>query len=142
MALHQHNAPPENWKWEYPAGTHACHYYVGDQESDKPATGTFNEGDNIFIIASTSFYVAKDTASWLLINGASSGGSGSVYAPTGGSYVTYASETALTSERILTAGSSVTIVTDATSVYINALTNGAGGSTVYFPDDEGKSEAV
>ena len=53
-------------------------------------------------------------------------------APTDAEYVTYAANATLTGERILTAGSSVTIVTDASAVYINALTGG-GGTTVYAP---------
>ena len=57
-------------------------------------------------------------------------GAGGTGAPTDAPYVTWAANAALTAERILTAGSSVTIVTDATAIYVNALTGG-GASTVY-----------
>ena len=43
--------------------------------------------------------------------------------------VTWGLDTTLSNEKILTAGSSVSIVTDATAIYINALTNAGGGST-------------
>lgn len=57
---------------------------------------------------------------------------GPVYAPTGGTYVAYVADGGLSAEKVLTAGSSVTIVTDATAIYINALTNAASG-VVYAP---------
>ena len=57
-------------------------------------------------------------------------GAGGTGAPTDAQYVTWAANATLTAERILTAGSSVTIVTDATAIYVNALTGG-GASTVY-----------
>ena len=57
-------------------------------------------------------------------------GAGGTGAPEGAPYITWSSNAVLTAERILTAGSSVTIVTDATNVYVNALTGG-GATTVY-----------
>ncbi len=71
----------------------------------------------------TGIYISADT-------GAGGG------APTNAEYVTYAGNGSLSNEKILTAGSSVTIVTDATAIYINAITNpaGAGGAkTVRIP---------
>ncbi len=45
-------------------------------------------------------------------------------AGTGSFYVTFAADPALSVEKTLTAGSSVTVVTDAAAIYVNALTGG------------------
>lgn len=68
--------------------------------------------------------------SW--VNTAGAGASSVIYAPTGGEYVTYVANNTLSAERVLTAGSSVMLVTDATAIYINALTGGAGGSGITY----------
>lgn len=73
---------------------------------------------------------ATEGIAW--INTAGVGG-GPVYAPTGGTYIVFSADTVLSAEKILTAGSSVTLVTDATAVYINALTNAAATNLVYAP---------
>ena len=57
-------------------------------------------------------------------------GAGGTGAPTDAPYVTYSANATLSAERILTAGSSVTLVTDLTAIYVNALTGG-GATTVY-----------
>jgi len=54
--------------------------------------------------------------------------------PVDGPYITYSSNASLTAEKILTAGSSVTIVTDGTAVYINALTGGGTGDITSVGD--------
>lgn len=51
-------------------------------------------------------------------------GAGATGAPTGGEYVAYAANADLTAERVLTAGSSVTIRTDASNIYVSAITSG------------------
>lgn len=71
---------------------------------------------------STSIYINATTGG----GAASSGGLMS----TGGLFVAWSSDTTMSNERVLMAGSSVTIITDATSIYINAITNsGAASST-------------
>ena len=72
----------------------------------------------------TGFYISANT-------GVSA--SSPIYAPTGGFYVVYSGMDVLSAERVLTAGSSVTITTDGTAVYINATTSPPGGSPVYAP---------
>lgn len=47
---------------------------------------------------------------------------------TGGFFVSWSSDTTMSNERVLTAGSSITLVTDATTIWINALTPGAGAA--------------
>lgn len=84
------------------------------------------------LTASNNIIITTDATAIYISANTGAGGSGSIYAPTGGSYVAYAADLSLTNERILTAGSSVTIVTDATAIYINALTGG-GATTVYAP---------
>lgn len=79
-------------------------------------------------ILTTSGGVTGDLA-WVNSSG---GASGAVYAPTGGFYVAWSSDILLSAEKVLTAGSSVNITTDSTAIYINALTNAAGGIT-YAP---------
>lgn len=59
--------------------------------------------------------------------GVPSGGSG---ATTANSFITWQAEVGLSAEKVLTAGSSVVIHTDATAIYIDALTGGGAG-TVY-----------
>lgn len=61
---------------------------------------------------------------------ASSSTSGVVYAPTGGFYIAYGADAGLANEKILMAGSSVTLVSDATTVWVNALTNATGSVTI------------
>lgn len=58
-------------------------------------------------------------------------GAGGTGAPTDAPYVVYSANATLSAERILTAGSSITLVTDATLIYVNALTG--GGGAVYAP---------
>lgn len=53
---------------------------------------------------------------------------GATGAPIGGNYVAFAADAGLSNERILTAGSSIEIRTDATTITINAITN-AGASS-------------
>lgn len=50
------------------------------------------------------------------------------YAPTGGNYVAFLADASLTNEKVLTAGTNVTISTDSTAIYINADTGGGGGA--------------
>lgn len=69
---------------------------------------------------------ASGQVAWVATGGA---GSSVIYAPTGGEYVTYVANNTLSAEKVLTAGSSITIVTDATSIYINAVTGGGGATT-------------
>ena len=71
----------------------------------------------------TSGGVTGDLA-WVNSSGA---GSSTVYAPTGGFYVTWSADTLLASEKILTASNNITITTSATAIFISAET-GAGGS--------------
>lgn len=69
-------------------------------------------------------------------NNNNSGGGGAqvntsaiVYAPTGGSYVTYVADAQLASEKVLTASNNVTITTDGNAIYISAITNSATGGS-------------
>lgn len=69
-------------------------------------------------------------------NNNNSGGGGAqvntsaiVYAPTGGSYVTYVADAQLASEKVLTASNNVTITTDGNAIYISAITNSASGGS-------------
>lgn len=66
----------------------------------------------------------------------SSGAGGVTYAPTGGLYITFSADTLLSNEKVLTAGSSVTITTDAGAVYINAITNAAGAAVAAGSDTQ------
>ena len=53
---------------------------------------------------------------------------------TGNFLVSWSSDPLLSNEKVITAGSSVTLHTDATAIYINATTStGAGGGTAYLP---------
>lgn len=56
-----------------------------------------------------------------------------VYAPTGGPYISFATDGTLTAEKVLTASDNITIVTDGTRVMISATTNAGGSSVVYAP---------
>ena len=99
----------------------------------------FSSGGNLSIgtgsvgqVLITSGGVTGDVA-WVNTLG---GAAGAVYAPTGGFYATWSSDTLLSNEKVITAGSSVTITTDATAIYINAITSpaGAGGTqTIRIP---------
>ncbi len=55
------------------------------------------------------------------------------FAPTGGSYISWQADAGLSSEKTLTAGSSVTTHTDATAFYVNATTFDATSLKVYAP---------
>lgn len=59
------------------------------------------------------------------------GGGGGSGAPTDSPYITYTSDSTLSAERILKSGTNITVTTDATFFYINAVTGvaGAAGST-------------
>lgn len=133
MAWHKHPFPPETYKFEIPTGRHECGYYLCDTESDKSVITGYQVGDLLFTIDSGNLYCALTTASWSQMNSGGGAASSVIYAPTGGAYLTFSANTVLTSEKVLTAGSSVTLVTDATAVYINALTNAAVGGPVYAP---------
>lgn len=61
-----------------------------------------------------------------------SGGGNTVYAPTGGSYITWAADTALGAQKTLTAGANVTITTDGSTITIAAAAGEGGGSTLPF----------
>jgi len=91
-------------------------------------TGLSNEK---VLTAGSSVNITTD-ATAIYINALTNAAGGVVYAPTGGFYITYTADTLLASEKVLAAGSSVTITTDSTSIFINALTNAAGG-VVYAP---------
>lgn len=54
------------------------------------------------------------------------GGSSVVYAPTGGPYVCFTSNSVLTSELVLTASNNITITTNGTLIYLSANTGGGG----------------
>lgn len=58
-------------------------------------------------------------------------------APTNSPYITYGADAVLSNEKTLTAGSSVTTHTDATSFYVNAITNNATGFTSPLAVDSG-----
>ena len=80
------------------------------------------------IITAGSSVTLHTDATAIYINATTSLGSSVVYAPSGGPYIAYTSDGTLSAEKILTAGSSVSIHTDSTFFYINALT-GAGASS-------------
>lgn len=65
------------------------------------------------------------------------GPGGVVYAPTAGSYVAFETDATLTNERVLSGGSSATVVTDGSFVYVTAITAGFTTSarviTTLFP---------
>ena len=50
-------------------------------------------------------------------------GAGGTGAPTGGEYITYASNADLTAERVLIAGTGVSVASDATNFFVNVNTN-------------------
>lgn len=79
----------------------------------------------VFVIVATNMTVTDLGGGKVQLNPTAASG-----APVGSPYVTYGADATLSAERILTAGSSVTVSSDATFFYINALTGG-GGSTVY-----------
>ena len=86
------------------------------------------------LMAGSSISVHSD-ATFFYINALTGGGAGSVYAPTGGNYITFLADAALTNEKILTAGSNITISTNGTTITINATTGGgaAGNPNGFFP---------
>lgn len=86
-------------------------------------------GSNVTIATdSTAIYINA-------LTGAASNSGG--LAGTGAFYITYLADPTLSVEKVLTAGSSVTIHTDATAIYINATTNAgsssSGGGRNFFP---------
>ena len=83
-------------------------------------------------IAAGSSVTTHTDSTTFYINAITSLGSSIVYAPTGGNYVAFLADAALSNEKVLTAGSSVIIRTDAAAIYIDAQTGG-GGTTVYAP---------
>lgn len=76
--------------------------------------------DNITLTTSaTAIFISATT---------NQAGSSVVYAPTGGPYVTFIADATLTDERILSAGTNVTITTSATAIFISADTGAGGGA--------------
>lgn len=57
------------------------------------------------------------------------GAAGAVYAPTGGFYVTWSSDTLLANEKILTASDNIVVTTGANNIWISATTSAAGGGS-------------
>jgi hypothetical protein len=80
------------------------------------------------ILTAGSSVLLRTDATSIYIDALTNAAGGVVYAPTGGPYIAYTSDSTLTTEKILTAGSSVTIVTDSTFFWINAITNTFAGS--------------
>jgi hypothetical protein len=79
--------------------------------------------DNMTILrVGTAYFFSANTGT-----GAST--SGIVYAPTGGFYVAWSSDTLLANEKILTASDNIVITTGATNIWISATTAAAGVST-------------
>jgi len=84
----------------------------------------------------TLFVVTGGAGQVLITSGGVSGGltwvntlggaTGSVYAPTGGSYIVFSADTDLTNEKVLTASNNITITTDSTTIWISATTGAAG----------------
>lgn len=69
----------------------------------------------------TSIYISALTPSLSANSGGLMG--------TGGFFVAWSSDTTMSNEKVLTAGSSVTMHTDSTAIYINATTGAGGGTT-------------
>ena len=117
---------PRVFSAEGGTGGNIIHYFICTSASDYPDEGTYNIGDMLYDAAANSLYFAASTAGWT----STAGQAGTVYAATGASYLTWKAEGGLTAEKVLTAGSSVTIHTDATAIYIDAITGGAAAASV------------
>lgn len=102
------------------AGT-GFYYLVGSNMTGLPSSKVIRAGSAVTIHTdSTSFYINATTSL-----GAGSAG----LAGTGANYVTFVADSTLSNEKVLTAGSSVTMHTDSTAIYINATTSGGAGVT-------------
>lgn len=74
------------------------------------------------LTASNNIIISTDNGIFYIEAQTGAGASGVVYAPTGGNYVSWDADAGLTSEKILTAGTNVSITTDATTIWVNADT--------------------
>jgi hypothetical protein len=84
------------------------------------------------LTAGSSVTLTSD-ATTVWINALTNAASGIAYAPTGGEYVVYVANNTLSAEKVLTAGTNVTITTDATTIWVNADTAAAGAQRIYAP---------
>lgn len=102
------------------AGT-GFYYVVGSSTPGLPISRILSAGANISVTTdSVAIFVSAITG----VAAASGGLMG-----TGGFFVGWSSDTTMTNEKVLTAGSSVTLVTDATTIWVNALTSGGASNT-------------
>jgi len=103
------------------AGT-GFYYLVGSNEAGLPASKVLSAGSSVTIHTdTTAFYINA-------ITNAGSGSGGLM--GTANFLVAWSSDPLLSNEKVLRAGSSVTIATDATGIYITAITSlfsGSGG---------------
>jgi hypothetical protein len=88
-----------------------------------------NDGDILYLVTDTGGTPASRKISKTNLLGGYANTGSLYFAGSGIGFVTFKAEANLTGEKVLTAGSSVTIVTDATTLWINAITNAAGGVT-------------
>lgn len=92
--------------------TTGSYFIVGSNESAYPFSKVIKAGSSVTTHTdSTSFY----------INAITNAGGGAVYAPTGGFYAVYSSDPLLTNEKIITAGTNLSIVTDSTTITFNSI---------------------
>jgi len=75
------------------------------------------------VLTAGSSVIIRTDSTAIYIDAQTGGGSSVIYAPTGGNYIAFAADANLSNEKILTAGSSVTVHTDSTAFYINAITS-------------------
>ena len=80
------------------------------------------------LVAGSSVIVRTDATS-IYVDALTGGGSSVVYAPTNAFYVVQSANPTLTNEFVLVAGSSIIVRTDATSIYVDAITNGLGAGS-------------
>jgi hypothetical protein len=97
---------------------------VGSATSLKPQIlGAGSQGQVLVADSSKTLGMA-----WVNSSSLGTGGSNVIYAPTGGFYIVFSGMDILTSEKVLTAGTNVTLATDSTAIYINADTGAGGGA--------------
>lgn len=85
-------------------------------------------GSSLVIVPGSSM-THHITGSNYYLNALTGGGSSVVYAPTGGPYLAFNSDATLTAEKVLLPGSSVTVHSDGTFFYINAITGAAAAAS-------------
>lgn len=103
------------------AGT-GGYYILGSANSTLPFSSVVQPGSSVsFNYTGSNLFISAITNSAV----ANSGG----LAGTGGLFVVTSASPLFPNSRILKAGSSVTVITDGTSIYITALTGGGGSST-------------